>query len=195
LSIAQGKSLDVVSEAETIHSFRRLKENLALLSKALYLAELVDGFSVEQAPHPPVYRLLLGTMTILDAAVRPRVSSILLRHFELQILVHSGFGPELRSCVECREKLEPGGYLYSSARGGVLCKSCRSTSGDALVPVSLNGMKTLRFMEREPAAAVARLDVPDPVMREVERLLGTYVRYVLEREMKSTTFMNLVAAF
>lgn len=194
LSIAYGKTLDVVSETETLHSFRRLKEDLGLLSKALYLAELVDGFSVEQAPNPQVYRLLLGTMTILDAGSGTPASSALIRHFELQLLIHSGFGPELRSCVECRDELEPGDHLYSSARGGVLCKNCRSASREALTPVSLNGMKVLRFLEHEPADAAARLDVPDEVMRETERLLGTYVRYVLEKEMKSTAFMKLVAS-
>ena len=44
VSIAEGRSLDQVVEAETEASFRAVREDLSLVSIGLYLAELVDAF-------------------------------------------------------------------------------------------------------------------------------------------------------
>lgn len=194
LSISHGKTLDWISEAETIHSFRRIKEDLSLLTKALYLSELVDGFSVESEPNPSVYKLLFDTITIFNNAIEPLSYSALIRQFELRLLILSGFGPDLHNCVECREELEPDNYFYSCSRGGVLCKKCQGLSKDGLIPISLNSMKVLRFLERQSSDAIAKLDVPEAIMREIEKLLVTNVTYVLEREIKSASFMKLVTS-
>ena len=47
VSLSKGRSLDAVNEAEAFRSFRVLREDLERVSKALYMAELADGFSVE----------------------------------------------------------------------------------------------------------------------------------------------------
>jgi hypothetical protein len=55
-------------------------------------------------------------------------------------------------------------------------------------------MKVLRFLERQSSDAAAKLDVPEAIMRETEKLLVTNVTYVLEREIKSASFMKLVTS-
>jgi len=191
VAVAEGKTLDAITEAETIHSFRGLREDLGRVSQAVYLAELVDGFAVEQSPNPEVFSLLLGTLGRLQTVDDP---SLLMRHFEMRLLGHSGFAPYLRRCVECRTVLEPGGYVYSSARGGILCDECRVTSSESLISLSVNAIKVLRFLGREPYDQVAGLNVPSALMDEVERLLRTFIRYLLERDVRSAEFMNLVTS-
>ena len=191
VSLALGRNLDAITEAETIRSFRRIKENLPRLSEGVYLAELVDGFSVEQSPNQAIYDLLLEALTLLDAGER---EGLLARYFELRLLVHSGFGPELYRCVECRSMLEPADHVYSCARGGVLCGECRVVSNEALYPLSLNAMKVLRLFQRESCSKVMGLRLSDALLGEVERLLGAYVRHVLERDLRSAEFVRLVAS-
>ena len=192
LSIAQGRALDTITEAETVHSFRGLRENLQLVSQAVYLAELVDGFSVEQSPSAAVFELLLNTLGWLQKAANP---AQLVRYFEVQLLRSSGFGPELYKCVECQTVLGPGDHLFSCAQGGVLCPQCRVLSGDALLPLSLNTIKVLRHFQRPTTrATTAELRVPRAILDELERLLRPYIFYVLERELKSAEFMSLVAS-
>jgi DNA repair protein RecO (recombination protein O) len=190
VSVAHGKSLDTITEAETIHSFRGLKEDLGRVSRALYVAELVDGFSAEHSPSPNVYRLMLEALHRLQGSSG---SGQIIRYFEVQLLRLSGFGPELLQCVECRSDIEPGDHLFSSAKGGVLCQRCRPSSGEALLPLSLNGMKVLRYLQREGYAGAAALTVPQALEDELERVLVSYTRYVLDRELKTTEFMRLVA--
>ncbi|MDP6065572.1 MAG: DNA repair protein RecO [SAR202 cluster bacterium] len=189
ISVSRGRSLDPIKEAETVRSFRGVRENLQLVSEAVYLAELVESFSAEDQSSPLVYRLLLGALDWLETNGDSRG---LMRYFEVRLLGESGFGPELHSCVECRATLEPGDYLYSSEVGGVLCDDCKVMTGAALMPLSQDANKVLRFYARARLDDAALLNVPPRVAEETDRALRHYVRYLLEREMKSVEFMDLV---
>lgn len=189
VAMAQGKSLDTITEAETIRSFRDLREDLQRVSRALYVAELVDGFTADRSPNAAEFRLLLSALGWLqdaDGATKP------LRYFEAQLLAITGFGPELHQCVECHAGLPPRDHSFSSARGGILCPECRVESQEPLLSVTLNAIKVLRYLQREPYGRVQELRVPPALLSQVERLLGTYVRHVLERDLKSVEFMDLV---
>ena len=190
VSVSRGRTLDAISEAETIHSFRAVREDLRRVSEGVYLAELVESFSAEQQPNRAVYRLLLDALAWLERSENAHGA---LRHFEVQLLALSGFGPELHQCVECRETLDPGDYVFSSAKGGVLCQRCQVQSSEALLPLSLNANKVLRFFQRNPLDSAAALHVSHSMLAEIARLLRGYIRYVLERELRSVEFMDLVS--
>lgn len=191
LSVARGRNLDVVSEAETITSFRALKEDLNLVSKAIFLTELIDAFSSEESPNPEEFGLLLSVLTMLPETDAP---DQLLSYFEARLLVLSGFGPELRSCAECGDELDPGDHLFSAIAGGLLCPRCRVTSRDPMLSVTINAIKVLRFFQQESLVKSLELKLSDGLLAEVERFLSSYVRFILERELKSVEFMNLVHA-
>ena len=191
VSVAEGRDLHHVIEAETVHSFRALREDLDRMSVAVYLCELTDSFTAEGAPSPEVLDLLLATMRLLESG---ETSPMLVHAFEVKVLGHSGFGPEVQRCVDCRSDLEPGDHLYSSSAGGTLCPACRVRSEDAMVSVSMNAIKVLRFLQREDLGRGASLSVSAALAGEIERLMSIYIKYVLERELKSTEFMKLVAA-
>ena len=191
VSVAEGRSLDTIAEAETIHSFRGLREDLSLVSRAIYLADLVEGFTAERSPSAATFQLLLEALGRLQDDESP---ARVMRCFETQLLRCSGFGPELHRCVECRSVLEPGDQLFSSARGGILCNDCHVEQEEAMLSISLNAIKVLRFFQAEPYSRVAGLGLSVGLLEELERLLAAYIRHVLERELKSTEFMNLVTS-
>src|SRR5947209_5448766 len=58
LLLATGRQFDIITQAETIETFRAVREDLWLSTCAHYVAELVDGFTAEQLPNYPVYALL-----------------------------------------------------------------------------------------------------------------------------------------
>lgn len=191
VSVSEGRSLDHIGEAETLRSYRRLREDLELVSKAMYLADLVDSFTVDRSPSAALFDLLAGSLARLESGNK---ADQVLRYFEIQLLRTSGFGPELGECVECRSALEPASHLFSPATGGLLCDACGPSAKGPFVRLSVNAIKVLRFFQREPPAAVDALEVSPPVLREAARALRSYTTYVLERELKSARFMNLVAS-
>ena len=190
VSISHGRTLDVVNEAQTVRSFRGLREDLPLMSQAVYLAELADAFLAEREAGHDLFALLSDCLDALESSAEP---SRLLPWFEVRMLGLSGFAPELHECVECRLTLGPGDYVYSSDLGGVVCDGCRALSSGPVLPLSLGANKVLRYYARRDLGDALDLAVPPPVSREVSRVLRSYIRHVLERELKSVEFMDLVA--
>lgn len=191
VSLSYGRNLDTINEAQSIRSFRGIREDLQRISKAIYMAELVDGFSIENSDNYQLYLLLVDSLGWLE---RTDNTQLLLRYFELHLLEHSGYRPELVNCVECRAWLEPGDHFFAGGSGGVLCPECRVDSEDSLIPISLNSMKVLRFLQREKGFAnIDVLSVPPDQLAVLERLIRVYIRYLVERDLKSAEFMNLIS--
>ncbi len=192
VSLAEGRNLDVLTDVEAVQSFRGLRDDLQGLSRAMYVAELVDRFSIERSPNPAVYRMLVDALARLEET---EGRELLLRHFEMNLLERSGYKPELLVCVDCRSTLEPADHYFSSANGGALCPACRVRADGSVIPISLNGMKVLRLLQRDANfAAAAGLNIPPTLLAELERLLRSYIRYLVERELKSAEFVSLVSS-
>ena len=191
LSLAQGRSLDVVTQADTIHSFRRIREDLGTLSQALYLVDLVGNFTPEESSNHPLYQLLLNALGWLEESNQ---HGLLLRYFEMRLLHHTGYRPEVYYCVQCRAELKPKDHLFSPSLGGIICPDCLTLSESTVVPVSLDALKVVRFLQREEYTRAIHVRVSSAIIKEVERVMRHYIHYLLEREVKSVSFMGLVAS-
>lgn len=192
VSLSLGRNLDVVNEAQIVNSFQTFKTDLERVSRGMYIAELVDHFSTEREPNFNLYQLLILGLGWMGEATDP---DLVVRYFEIQLLRLTGYTPEIVDCVECRETLLPGDHFFSPAEGGVLCESCRVGSDDVMVPVTLNTMKVLRFLTRERRYDnIDALGVSPAIVSSIERLTRNYIRFILERDLKSAQFMNLVSS-
>ena len=191
VSIAEGRSLDQVVEAETEASFRAVREDLSLVSIGLYLAELVDAFSADGAVNPSEFRLLVGALGALESTERP---DQLARYFETRLLSVAGFGPEVRQCVDCGEELSAGDHAFSCAGGGLVGPECRSRTHGALIHVSMNAIKVLRFFQVSDFSQALELPLTERLIEDLRQVLGTYITYILEREPRSAEFMHLVSS-
>ena len=189
VSVALGRNLDTISEAYSIGTFGGIRRDLQRVSRGLYVAELVDCFSFEGNGNQAIYSLLVRTLHCLEGGAN---LDMLLRWFEMRLLECSGYMPELVNCVECREWLQPDDHLFACESGGALCPDCRATSDGALLPLPLNTMKTLRFIQREMQFDKAEtLSVPAHILKDMERLMRTYIRHIVEREIRSADFVSM----
>ena len=189
LLITRGQNLDTINQAEVLDGYRAVREDLDRLSQAIYMMELVDAITPEEQPNYPIYRLLLDTMRSLTGDASP----LLLPYFQLRLLGHSGFMPELYQCVECQETLAPGQHRFIPDRGGSLCDSCHPLDVSVL-PLSLDTLKVLRFLQKEEyTGKVERLHLERETLVELERLLEAMMLHVLDREVKAARFLGQVA--
>jgi DNA repair protein RecO (recombination protein O) len=177
LMLARGRNLAVVAGAETLRGFSRLRGNLEGTARALVCVELVDAFSPEEQANPPVLALLLETLEWLEAGEGER----LLRYFELHLLQHLGYLPELYQCVACRAQVLPDQHAFSPGLGGVVCLSCvgRGLPGGAqgkvstpVLPLSVNALKVLRHFHGHRYQELLELHLKPPLLSELDRLMG-----------------------
>ena len=186
--IRRGRTLDTVSQSETIAGNLALRQDLWRMSCGLYVAELVDRFTQEELENVALYRLLRDTMAALAATGN---IDLLLRSFELRLLSLVGYHPELQECVECRTPLSPGTNYFSPSAGGVLCPACRSKHAFHR-PLSLNALKVLRLLSGSEFQTASKVRLPEELAVELEGTMRQYIRYLLEQEVKSTEFLDLL---
>lgn len=87
LHIYQGKGMPVLTEAESIQTFPKIKNDLIISSYGSYIMELADKLLPEEQPNPIAYQLLVSTLILLET--NPR--QIFIRAYELKLLSVMGF--------------------------------------------------------------------------------------------------------
>jgi DNA repair protein RecO (recombination protein O) len=184
--LAEGRDLDIVTQAETIDAYPALRADLDRVSRGLYCAELVDRLTPERSEGNPIYRLLEQTLGLLSASANYELA---VRRFELRLLGELGYRPALIDCAVCDRRLEPQANYWSVSAGGAVCPSCADDSL-RLTPLSLNGLKMLRLLQRGTFEEASRIRLSGELAFELEQCLTDYVRYILEREVRSARFVE-----
>jgi DNA repair protein RecO (recombination protein O) len=190
LLIARGQNLDIVTQAETSQSFLGLRDDVFRATFACYSAELLDRLTVEHSPDPEAFDLLAATLARIAEDRQPETAT---RFFELQLLGHLGYRPQLRRCAGCQATLGPVGNSFSAPAGGVLCPDCAQLDPGAR-PLTTNAFKVIRLLQSGDYRTAARLKLDEPLRRETERILVGYSEHVIERRVKSAEFLNSLRA-
>ena len=186
VSLARGRNLDTITGSQTINSFLPLKSDLWLTSCGLYVIELVNQFTPDNVESLSLFQLLLAT---LGQLCRTGNRDLALRYFELHLLSEAGYQPQLHQCVSCQKPLEPVVNSFSPGSGGMLCPDC-AVSHPLSHPLSVNAQKVLRLLQYSDYSTVDRLKIDAGLSRELERVINSYLRYLLEREIKSATWLD-----
>ncbi len=170
--------LDVVSQAESIETFRTVREDLDRLTHASSLLEAVDLLSVEDNEDPQLYQMLAGALRQLNKLDSP----LLVPAFYWKLLAHEGYHPSLNACVRCgAEDLLVG---FDPAAGGVTCRSC--TLGSR---VSAEAIEMLRRILGGGLAAALQ-EPASATTHEVERLATIALEHQLERRLKAGRLLD-----
>jgi DNA repair protein RecO (recombination protein O) len=189
LQLAKGRDMPIVTQAGTIDSYQPLREDLILTSHASYVLELLDRFTYEdQTESPAVFRLLTDTLSRLAAQVDPW---LVIRYYEMRLLDHLGFRPQLFECANCRREIRPEDQFFSFPAGGVICPRCGQGLRH-LHRISVEALKYLRHFQRSTYAEAARAHPGLDVQQEVETLMQDYFTYLLERELNTPGFMKKI---
>jgi DNA repair protein RecO (recombination protein O) len=207
LQLAVGRTFEIVSQAQSKENFFHLRNELWHMTCGFYVAELVDRFVEDNMPQQNVYTLLLDTLRVLDAdalelqtqraeGIEPSRherdrTNLLLRYFEISLLSYIGYEPVLRNCAHCGAELKPEENGFTPKLGGATCPDCSHLWSQAL---SMNALKVLRLLQRTDWNKVPRLHLDARIQMEVETAMHSLIRYHLERDMKSWSFMEMLNA-
>lgn len=186
MMLAKGRNLDIITQSETIDVFPALKNDLWHMACGLYTLELVDSSTLENSENSPLFDLLLNTLRRLCQSENDR---IVVRYFELHLLDHLGYRPQLRRCVNCDSPLNPVTNFFSHGQGGILCPRCNQ-KGPTCRPLSVDALKVLRLWQGCDYPTASRVKISQELSSELEQVMQGYIRHLLQGESKSMAWLE-----
>jgi DNA repair protein RecO (recombination protein O) len=180
--------LDLLTEAQVVQRFGRLRQDLPALYAGYYITELLSDLTEDYDPHPTLFDAALQTLGSLGAP--PVATGPRLARFELTLLRELGYSPALEFCASCATALAGRGLAFSAAAGGVLCPHCQAGRRDRR-PLSPATWQALRALA-EPGEAwqSAAGTFGAEVRQEVRQVLGQYVTYLLGRRPRLLSYLG-----
>jgi DNA repair protein RecO (recombination protein O) len=189
LQLARGRDLLIVTQAETIDAYQPLREDLLRTGYAAYVAELLDRFTYEEeSENQAIFRLLTETLSRVASEPDPWLA---IRYYEMRLLDHLGFRPQLFTCANCEAEIKAEDQYFSAFQGGALCPKC-GAGLPGVWKVSLEALKYLRHIQRSSYAEAQRARPVPAIQNEVETLVQKYFTFLLERELNTPRFLKQV---
>lgn len=192
LLIAQARTWDIITEAETVESYAHLRQDLDAIGRAAYVGELIDSFTEINDENQPLWDILLVALRQLDLFAKDREATdinVLLRWYELHLLGLTGFQPQLFTCLASgRALVEETNYL-SIPEGG-LYSAESAVNRENLEPIEPDILKVMRHLQRNPWPNVSTLRISQPIMSRVENILHRMLVTTLEHRLKSVDFLR-----
>ncbi len=178
MMLARTRSLPILSQAETVRGFPRLREHERSIAVAGLMAERVDSLTAEDQAQSGVFSLLESTLDLLDQGANPSKVQII---FDQLLLQETGYRPELNNCVNCGSVIRPEPNGFQVNRGGVVCPRCFASQAGA-IPLSVDGLKVLRLIDRGEPGRFLSVRVEGRTLDEVSGVLASCVSSITGRD-------------
>ncbi|AKG24100.1 DNA repair protein RecO [Calothrix sp. 336/3] len=142
LLIAKGRSLDKITQAQTIESYPGLAKDLGKLAASQYLAEIALCQALSEQPQEELFILLNQHLQRLQTIPPGNLNSIIayLSHGIYQLLALAGFTPQVNQCCLSQVMIEvdtnnPHWQVgFSVNAGGIVCLSAWEAMKTAAKP-------------------------------------------------------------
>ncbi len=189
LQLAKGRDLPIVTQADTVDAYIPLRDDLIKTGYAAYAAELLDRFTYEEETESSTpFRLLAETLGRIS---QESDAWLAVRYYEMRLLDHLGFRPQLFKCANCEEKIEPVDQFFSPLAGGVICPRC-GVGLPGLWTISVDALKYLRHFQRSSYTEASRAHPAVEPKKELETLMQGFFTYLLERELNTPGFLKRI---
>ncbi len=183
LMFAQGRSLDVVTQVETIAPYGAvIGASYPVYTAGTAMLETADRLTgEEQHPSLQQYLLLVGALRALSAG--DREPGLVLDSFLLRSLAVSGYAPTFAECASCEA---PGPHRsFAAAAGGMVCSRCRPPGSAA--PAA----ETVRLLGALLAGDWATASASESrCRREASGLVAAYLAWHLEYGLRSLAHVD-----
>jgi len=194
LMLAEGKNLQTITSVRTIDRFANICESLYKTCKAYYLIEILDKLTPDEYKDTRVFDLYVETFKLLNKqVVRDDLQeNLLIQASKLKMLKLLGFAPEVDRCLNCNASAKADAdYYFSNAFGGVICQGCRRFDKTASI-LNSGQFKLLRVLSGREFSLILKLKVDLKNVVYLNEILNSYLRYIIEKDIKSLQFMRKV---
>jgi len=182
LILAKGKNMDVISQAEVINGFKNIRLDFTKLGLAIYCAELVGIFGIENDPNSSfIYKLLLETLNKIDSTTSKNNLLQIVIRFQLELMNITGYKLAIDYCSCCGKPYDTT-FRFSITSGGIVCPKCANFNS-----ISQEKTETIRNVIINHSQ--------NTTLSEQEFCFNTlkdYISYHSGRKIKTHAFLNII---
>ncbi|MDJ0598244.1 MAG: DNA repair protein RecO [Crocosphaera sp.] len=212
LLIAKGRSLDKITQANTIESYPGLSKDLKKLAAAQYLAELVLNLALDAQPQVELYELLNEHLRRLEKMSMAESLYGYLAQAVFHLLAIAGIGPQVHCCCVTQEELTPDFHDpnwcvgFSFDAGGLINLAIKDRKkhnpNPIILPIINHKLKAseltlLQHLNQSSLPHPGKI-LPATILDRnftvpwlaVEHLLRNYAQYQLGRSFRSVTLID-----
>jgi len=183
LQLAEGRSLDTVTQAETHDAFASaLGADYERYTAGTVMLETAERLVTEEKePSTQQFLLLVGGLRAMVGSDR-RPNQVL-DSYLLRSLAVAGYAPSFEHCARCG--LEGPHRWFNPSLGGMLCTTCR-------VPGSASpAAETITLLGALLAGDWVTVEIADPRhLREASGLVAAFLAWHLERGLRSMAYVE-----
>lgn len=171
----EGRTLDTITQAEVLRSFRGVRESLSRLQAAGGMAGAVRALSGGDEADRRVFNLLYHALDALEE--RDSGFESVEAAFSLKLSILAGYTPRLDACVNCEQDIdgtvdgEPPYHYFAPNLGGVLCANCRAVAADSF-PLPSGVLVVLQDLVARPMREAA---LDERLAVNVRRVVSAHV--------------------
>lgn len=183
ISLLKNRERYIVTGAEALETFHKLRYDVIKVALADYIAELICALTPADEMIQPVKRLYLNALYLLSeekktpAFIKPVV--------ELRLLALAGFMPDLVCCRQCSAHENTALYL-DLRQGYLLCEKCKTSENmsdfAALTPSVLAALRHIIYTEDEK---LFNFTVSSETLKLLNQITERYTLYHMERSFRS----------
>ncbi len=197
LLIVRGKSLDRITQAETVHNYRYLSQDLTKLAIGQYWAEIVLDQALTGHPQPELYELLNVHLGRLEETSIDPMAHLCQGIFHL--LAQGGIAPQLYNCFASGRAVEPDltnsrwRIGFSIAGGGTVDPLTQEDSSGKLY--YLTGLEAWLFQQLsspdlDRLESIGAVDTKAAWIK-LEAILRRYIRHHSGRVIRSAELLSI----
>ncbi len=183
LMLAEGRSLDTITQAETLTPFSgTLGLDYDRYTSGTVMLETAERLvSEEKQPSLQQFLLLVGGLRAMAAG--EHTPGQVLDSYLLRSLAVAGYAPSFEHCARCGD--EGPHRWFSPASGGVLCVTCRVPGSANPAPESLAVLAALLTGDW------GVVDTTEPRhLKEASSVVAAYLAWHLERGLRSVAYLE-----
>ncbi len=169
LVLSQGKTFYYIDSVTTDHYFRHI--TLPQIEALFHWLKLINSSSREGEINNDFFNLaVFGINASEEIEKKPWLTSL----SEIELYSAIGYGLNTTNCVIGHEALKAEPAWLSVAQGGVICRDhIKNQPKSSALPISINALKVLRFLDSEGLKALPNIRLSDEVASELTDFAST----------------------
>jgi DNA repair protein RecO (recombination protein O) len=179
-----------IMQADILEPFSGLREDLALMSSAARLVNLVAAVTAEGDAGPRIFQTLLTGLRSLLESSEPSLTTLL---FQIRLLGQTGFQPQTDQCVGCGAGLRSAAdaipTMFSPQAGGVVCAPCTDRYPDRCLRLSPGSAALLQHALRWSPEILTRLKATGHVREQLGAAIEAYITVVAGKRLPPVDFL------